>query len=293
MAGVRSGILSKATIKAQMLGIDGGRKFYPDGCNGLLLSVDRRSGDPKYAFHFEGKLKGQSIRFKIGNFSLDGHSAYSIEEARRRAIEATHYIDRGIDPRKAKIENLQKVEAERILKRSGEVPLIEIWFAYLASRAKDIRPLSSLTIRDYKKHIERAFLAWSQKPARMLGKAEVLSHYSQLVEQSGPAQALQAFRSLSAVVNWSMQEERYQNIFSENPVLALRKKTHRVKARENCLEKSQIRSWWMACEEIENNIAKSYLQLALLTGARREELLTFKWVDIDFFIEDWCKWSTA
>lgn len=286
MTRIKSGVLSKANIKTECLGVDGGRRFYPDGRNGLLLSVDRRSGDIKYAFHFEGKLKGQSFRFKIGNFSLDSNSAYSIEDARRRAVEATHLVDRGIDPRKAKIENLERIENERNIKRSGEILLAEIWFGYLASRAKDIRPLSALTIRDYKKHIQKSFSIWAQKPARQITKLEVLNYYSQLVDQSGPAQAIQAFRYLSAVLNWTMQNERYQNIFQENPVLALKKKTHKIKPRENCLEKSQIKSWWTACDEIDNEVAKAYLKLLLLTGARREELLSLRRIDINF------KWSS-
>lgn len=277
--------LSKAYIKDFCHGIEGKRVFYPDGANGLVLSVDRRSEKVNYAFYFEGKLKGQSFRFKIGNYSLASNSAYSINQARARAVEATHLVDRGIDPRAEKKEKLKVIAEQRILARAGEVTLSEIWYAYLAARAKDIRPLSAVTIRDYKKHIEKSFAHWANLPARTIDKRSVLSQYSSFVEDIGAAQALQAMRSLSAVINWCIQSEGYGSIFIVNPVTALKRKTHKIKPRENCLEKSQLRSWWVACENIDNQIAKAYLKMLLLTGARREEMLSLRWNDVDF------KWS--
>ena len=57
--------------------------------------------------------------------------------------------------------------------------------------------------------------------------------------------------------------------------------THKVKARENSLERGQLRSWWAACDTIENETARAYLRFLLLTGARREEALSLRWEDLD------------
>lgn len=285
MASMKSSVFTKTYIKECCTGFDGKRHFYSDGSNGLVLSVDRRSDSTKYAFYFEGKLMGRSLRFKIGNFNFESNSAYSINEARARAIEATHLINSGVDPRTDKREKLKLISEERLLTSAVVVTLSEIWGAYLASRASDIRPLSSLTVRDYKKHIEKSFAHWATRPARAIDKESVLSQYTKFVEGIGAAQALQAMRSLSAVINWCMQSDKYGSIFIVNPVTALKKKTHRVKPRENCLEKSQLKSWWTACESIDNQVAKAYLKILLLTGARREEILSLRWSDVDF------KWS--
>ena len=285
MGSVESSKLSKSFIRDYCQGAEGKRVFYSDGANGLILSVDRRSEKVKYAFYFEGKLKGQSFRFKIGNYSLGSNSAYTINEARARAVEATHLVDRGIDPRAEKKEKLKLISEQRILARASEITLSEIWYAYLGARAKDIRPLSAITIRDYNKHIEKSFAHWANMPARAIDKCSVLSQYAIFVESIGAAQAIQAMRSLSAVINWAIQSESYGAIFVVNPVTALKRKTHKIKPRENCLEKSQLRSWWLACEKVENQIAKTYLKMLLLTGARREEMLSLRWEDVDF------KWS--
>ena len=249
--------------------------------------MDRRSGEPVYAFYFEGKMNGRTIRYKIGQYSLNGSSAYSIESARKLAVEATLLIDRGIDPRAHKQENLEKNELARKEKLAGIVTLSEAWNAYLDSRKHDIKPLSDLTIRDYRKHIKNAFATWQQRPLREITREDVSEFYPELVSEIGVAQANQAIRSLSAVLNWVIDSGKYPKALTSNPVAVLKKKMHKVQPRENSLERSQLKSWWMACEKIENQVAMTYLKIALLTGARREELLSLKWTDLDL------RWATC
>lgn len=281
MARTKQGNLSKTEIKNTLIGEPGRRKFYSDGLNGLILSVDRRSGEPIYAFYFEGKLNGRTLRYKIGNYSLYGNSAYSIERARKMAVEATLSIDRGVDPRAVKLANINQSEVERQVKIAGNVVLSEVWDAYLQSRQRDIRPLSQLTVRDYRKHINKAFLDWSSQPIRQISRELISEFYPSLVARIGTAQANQAIRSLSAVLNWTIESRLYPKALVENPVAVLKKKMHKVKPRENSLEKSQLTSWWTACEKIENETAKAYLKILLFTGARREELLSLRWKDVD------------
>lgn len=287
MARTKQGNLSKSDIKNNFIGESGQRKFYSDGLNGLLLSVDRRSGDAIYAFYFEGKLNGRTIRFKLGNYSLNGNGAYSIEAARKMAVEATLSIDKGKDPRVSKQENIQKGQADREVKVAGNVVLSDVWESYIVSRQSDLRPLSALTVRDYRKHIKKAFSEWSSKPIRQIDRNLICEYYPMLVSKIGVAQANQAIRSLSAVLNWVIESRRYPKALTDNPVLALKKKMHKVKPRENSLERTQLKSWWAACEAIENVTAKVYLKVLLLTGARREELLSLRWQDVDL------RWETC
>lgn len=281
MARTKQGNLNKTDIKNLFTGEAGKRKFYSDGMNGLVLSVDRRSGEQIYAFYFEGKLNGRTIRFKLGDYLISGNSAYSIESARKLAVEATLLIDRGIDPRTRKQENLEKNELERKEKLAGSVTLLEAWNAYLEARESDIKPLSALTIRDYRKHIRNAFSTWQSRPLREITREEVSTFYPELVSEIGVAQANQAIRSLSAVLNWVIDCGKYPKALVINPVAVLKKKMYKVQPRENSLERSQLKSWWLACEMIENQVAMTYLKIALLTGARREELLSLEWKDVD------------
>jgi integrase len=53
------------------------------------------------------------------------------------------------------------------------------------------------------------------------------------------------------------------------------------------LQKEQLRTWFDGVKKINNPIISGYLQILLLTGARRNELATMKWTDVDL------QWHTA
>ena len=55
---------------------------------------------------------------------------------------------------------------------------------------------------------------------------------------------------------------------------------------DDCLQKEQLKSWFSAVRSLNNPIASAYLQVLLLTGARREEIASLRWSDVDF------KWSS-
>ena len=54
----------------------------------------------------------------------------------------------------------------------------------------------------------------------------------------------------------------------------------------DCLQKEQLKNWFQAIRQLNNTVASTYLQVLLLTGARREEIASLRWSDVDF------KWSS-
>lgn len=53
-------------------------------------------------------------------------------------------------------------------------------------------------------------------------------------------------------------------------------------AKTDVLQKSQLAPWFKAVGAISNPVISAYLQVLLLTGARREELAELKWSDVSF-----------
>lgn len=51
--------------------------------------------------------------------------------------------------------------------------------------------------------------------------------------------------------------------------------------KDDCLQKEQLKPWFDGVKKINNPVISSYLQILLLTGARRNELATLKWSDVD------------
>jgi integrase len=61
----------------------------------------------------------------------------------------------------------------------------------------------------------------------------------------------------------------------------LQKELPKAKAKNDALEKEQLKVWFEQVNQISNITIKAYLQILLLTGARRNELATLKWIDVD------------
>lgn len=57
-------------------------------------------------------------------------------------------------------------------------------------------------------------------------------------------------------------------------------------AKDDCLQREQLKPWFAKVCAIRNPTIAAYLQAALLTGARREELAALRWDDVDF------QWNT-
>ena len=55
------------------------------------------------------------------------------------------------------------------------------------------------------------------------------------------------------------------------------------KAKEgDCLQREQLPLWFDAVRKLANPVHAAYLQTAILTGARREEIAGMRWEDVDF-----------
>jgi integrase len=73
---------------------------------------------------------------------------------------------------------------------------------------------------------------------------------------------------------------------AENATARIKKKIAPSVPRKDCLQREQLRPWFDAVRRIPSRTQSIYLQLLLLTGARRNELANLRWTDVDF------RWST-
>ena len=71
-----------------------------------------------------------------------------------------------------------------------------------------------------------------------------------------------------------------------DPETASAKKTRELagkpKTKNDYLQREQLPAWFTHVRQIQNSVIAAYLQCLLLTGARREELATLRWEDVNF-----------
>jgi integrase len=97
--------------------------------------------------------------------------------------------------------------------------------------------------------------------------------------------AHQSFRLLKTFAKWCSEQPAYAGAIPADAF------THSTVAREvpssktkdgDCLQKEQLPAWFKAARMVHNPVIAAYLQVLLLTGARRNELATLKRADVDF-----------
>lgn len=284
------------------------QSIYWDGkTNGLGLRVTAK-GSKSYIF--ETSLNNKTIRITIGDVST-----YTIPEAQNIATAYKAQTDKNIDPRqvakdeeKAKQDKIdkakaKKLEAEHQLIRDS-VTLGMVWPIYIEAKRNAKRKggkigWSEWHIRDH----ENVVSVGGVKKVRGKGLTEegVLAPLLnvRLIDLTGeriaawlaketatrPTRTALAFRLLSVFINWCASHDKYKDLV---PVGACKadKVTNELPAKNSksgdSLQREQLPLWFKSVREIANPVQSAYLQSLLLTGARRRELGSLKWVDIDF-----------
>lgn len=254
------------------------------------------------SYVFQGKLRGATIRITIGNVKswLLDNAAPDQPGARQEARRLQTLIDRGIDPRVAKVEQAAAQEAKRAEMIRRDVTVAEAWAAYLEDR----RP--HWGERHYDNH---AALAKPGGVIRTRGRRpgepdttlpgpihsllsllltdltdEMVKNWLRQEVAKGPTQAEGAYRKLRAFINWCSGRKEYAGIVPADACThrEVRDAVPKVKAKADCLQREQLPAWFAAVRSVGNPIIAAYLQTLLLTGARREEWAGLRWGNVDF-----------
>jgi integrase len=253
---------------------------------GLALRVTA-AGNRAYVF--EGKLNRRTLRLTIGS-----PAHWTIEAARARARELASLVDRGVDPRTELEKQRQEAEAARVRRQAAEVCALEVWHAYCHSRR------AVWGERHYLDHLRMAapggeprkkgegvtqpgvLYALLNQPLARLTPEAVEAWAARNAHR--PTQARLGLRLLKAFLNWCRTHPDFAQVLpAENPAHSrkARETLGTPKAKNDCLQREQLRPWFDAVRQQHPTVA-AYLQTLLLTGARSGELLELTWDDVDF-----------
>ncbi|CAM3286229.1 Integrase [Flavobacterium longum] len=86
---------------------------------------------------------------------------------------------------------------------------------------------------------------------------------------------------ISSVFNWGIYTGRCEN----NPAKGVRKNTER--SRDRFLQADEIPRFFMSLAQEENATIRDFLLIALLTGARRANVMSMRWEEISFPRKEW------
>ena len=277
------------------------------------LAVRATRGAKSYIF--EAKLNRQTIRITLGNtdswvlnsvWSGKGDDRQEIQRgAREEANRLAALVDQGLDPRQLEVEKAEaKRQAEQTreaeVRRQAEeaerqsITVGDAWQTYLSDRTprwserhlRDHLVLARLGGEDLGKDRKTTAGPLATLLPLPLGEltAATLEDWQVSEAQRRPTSAALAYRLLRAFLRWCSEQAEYQTLV--DPAILLTKKVREsvptIKTKDDCLQKEQLKPWFAAVRQNTNPVIPAYLQILLLTGARREEMADLKWTDVDF-----------
>jgi integrase len=272
--------------------------FWDAAAPGLGLRVTK-AGVKSYIF--ETRLNGKTLRISIGDIRT-----WTIGRAQAEATRLKSMTDQGYDPRQVMARHREEEQADREAKEKikeqekvrqarDAVTLDNVWTDYIAER----RHLwSELHYRDHLQIMQKGGekRARSKKlteagPLASLANERLVDINMARIEVWAKEEALKrptrarlALRLLKACLFWCAAHTTYAGINDINAAQSkkARESLGKSKVKNDVIQREQLAAWFSGVREIGNPVISAYLQSLLLTGARREELATLKWDDVDF-----------
>ena len=266
------------------------------------LAVRATPGSTAKRYIFQAKVKGQTMRLTIGPVS-----AWGIDAAQAEARRLQILIDQGDDPRQVKAEKASAKEAALLAKEAqalelakqqirASITLGEVWAVYIEARRTK---WGERHLFDHQKVIEPKSIKGENGAVKTLAggvlsslaplplSALTAERVSQWLEDETPKRATQAalaFRLLRAFIHWCNERDECKGIAAPDACARKVSREHlpKAKAKNDALQREQLRLWFDAVRGIPNPTIAVYLQGLLITGARRNELTGLKWEEVDF-----------
>lgn len=254
----------------------------------------RATANGSKAFVHQGKLNGKDVRITIGSVK-----SWDISGARQESRRLQTLLDGGTDPRQLKADQLLIHNARVAREKSMDESLMVPWAEYVQENTTKIRdPWGQRHAND---HLRMA-AAGGGKRKRSDGNIQegllrpllelnfkqlnqaVITKWLQDNSSIRPTQTALAYRLFRAFYNWLCEHEQYRDLVSEDLLATkkVRSNVPKVLPRKVAIQREQLAGWFNAVKSLPSKVHQAYLQILLLTGARREELAELQWDKVSF-----------
>ncbi len=247
---------TKAALDALPLPKSGTRNVYHDRkTTGLQVRVT--STGTKTFCIFRRIKGGQPERITLGRYP-----EMTIERARAEAAKVNAEIENGASPAKVKRAHRAEPTFEEVFEKF--IP---------GKRKRDGRPLSERTKKDYRDSLRIHLGKIKGLKLSQIGRDDVKRVHAAATKKS-PASANRALAIVSSVFNYAIDE---LGIYEGGNPAARVKKNYEA-PRERFAQADELPRLFAAMAQ---DPLGDFFMLALLTGARRSNLQSMRWVDID------------
>lgn len=247
---------------AKLVPGSGQREYFDAALRGFGVRVTTKGARTFFlAYRFGGKPR---------RLTLGPAGEMKVAAARVKAEEARALIRAGQDPneaRKAAVAAAVHAAAHR------PVTVADLVEEYLAKRVRvdKLRSADNLS-RLFALHV---VAAWRERPAREIGRADVIALLDGLRARGLPVQANRVFAAMRTMFAWAAVRE-YVTV---NPCIGVERPTPEV-PRDRTLSDGELWLFWHGCKAL-SPAYRSAFRLLALTGQRRTETCCATGADID------------
>ncbi len=252
-------VLEKITPPKKSIDRKGGiyDTYYDTKEKGLILLVS--NGGSK-TFYLYKKINGKPERVKLGNFP-----DISIEQARKLALSNKNLINDGRNPNEEK----NKIKSEITFK--------ELFDLFMERYSKKHKRSWAYDEREVNKFLNH----WFKRKISKITKHEIQLLHEDIGAKNGLYQANRILERIRAIFNKGIE----WGLEIPNPAFGIKK--FREKSRDRFIQPDELPRFFDALKEEENNTIKDYILISLFTGARKSNVLSMKWEEINFSRNEW------
>lgn len=231
--------------------------YYDEKEKGLTLLVS--NGGAK-TFYLYTKVHGKPERIKLGGFP-----EISIEQARKLARHNKGLITSDINPNQEKHKLRQ------------EITFKELFEQYMERYSKREKRSWKYDEREVNKFLSH----WFKRKISSISKQEIQNLHEKIREENGLYQAnriLERIRSIyNKAIEWGWN--------GGNPSLGIKK--FKEQSRDRFIYPEEMPKFFESLKVEENETVRDYVWLSLFTGARKSNVLSMRWSDINWHAEEW------
>ena len=251
---------TKAEIDSLPLPMNGKRDTYQDTkVSGLHLRI---SSTGIKTFSVFKRIKGGNPE----RITLGRYPDMTIDQARRKTMEINLVIADGRNP----------AEAKRKLK--SELLFGELFEEYLERHSKPKKKTWTEDLDKYRNHIEKPL---GKRKLSEIDRAAISLIHSNVTKAGYPIAANRILALISSVFGWAISAGLWEN----NPAIGIRR--NKEKSRDRFIQSDELPRFFQALSEETNGTVRDYILISLLTGARRSNVCSMKWQDINFERAEW------
>ena len=211
-----------------------------------------------------GGSKTYVVQYKIGDkhrrMVLGAVGAIDAGKARAAAKDLLAMVRLGRDPAGEKLEQRQKI---------GET-FGALLPRFLTRQRAKLKPRS---LEETVRHLEQHAKPLHVRSIEQIDRRELAVLLARIAEKSGPSAANRVRASLSAFFSWVVRE----GLVDANPVIGTGRAVE-VGARSRVLADAELVEIWRALGDDQYS---AIVRLLILTGARRDEIGSLSWSEID------------